>query len=177
MLREAIRAAALAMLAAGCASMEAEPPKDWLPRRGETPTDAFGAWVALERADGSIVQGELIAVSPDSVYILAQAFLVEPRAPIGRARVFKYDPEGWKITTWTAIGAAATLSNGFILIFTAPAWVVVGVLAARSNAAAARVDIPSGSWEDAIPHARFPQGLPPVERDALRPRQLRASTR
>jgi len=59
------------------------------------------------------------------------------------------------------MGALSTLSNGYLLVFTAPLWMIGGTIAAHSQYHAPIVKTPNEEWERVRPYARFPQGLPP----------------
>ena len=155
----------------GCASTNA--PRDWLPGAAEMQSDAFGAWITLSpkqhsRADR--MSGELIAVQPDSVFILVQDSLVAmPRAGIADATLAAYDNHWGSLWGWTALGAVSTLSHGIFLILSAPLWILVGSITAASASHEPIRQYPDRPWEELKKFARFPQGLPVgIDRGALR---------
>lgn len=157
---------------AGCAS-NPETPSGWLADRDEVGEDAYGGWVVgFGRAVGRY-GGELIAVEPDTIHVLTDRGMVSLERSVTRGTLVKYDPGSGRLVLWSAIGAAATLSHGYFLLFTAPAWALVGTLSVRAENEASRIEIPPGTWDDARLHARFPQGLPAgVVRATLRPKPV-----
>lgn len=62
----------------------------------------------------------------------------------------------------TGVGTASTISHGFLLILTAPAWVVLGSAASVAASAAQRAEFSRASLHLVRDYARFPQGVPPA---------------
>lgn len=106
--------------------------------------------------------GELIAVTPDSLWVLS---------PGGGDIVALPDLVGGQMVGWNSqygnVGAAAilgtlsTISNGWFLFLTAPMWVVGGSLAAASQSRHPIIRALPPRWMELRRFARFPQGLPP----------------
>lgn len=159
----------LLVLAIACAS-NPRTPDGWLPDREEAARDPYGGWAVVE-GGGRRTTGELIAVDGDSLFVLGEngGLVGRERARIRRVVVVKYRPP--TLWPWALLGGLSTISNGYLLIFTAPMWAIGGPLTIRAENRASRVEIPPGAWEDAAPHARFPQGLPRgLDRSTLVPR-------
>jgi hypothetical protein len=110
----------------------------------------------------TIVAGELLAVAPDTLWVLATGGpLAVARAGVTRATLAGWDAATHTLTVWTALGALSTISNGAFLVFTAPAWLIGGSLATGAQSRRPLVRVPPATWEDLRLYARFPAGLPP----------------
>ncbi|HEU5304619.1 MAG TPA: hypothetical protein VFU40_08245 [Gemmatimonadales bacterium] len=146
---------------AGCATNSA--PEGWLLKPTDAQSAAYGGWIELtygmeakRRADG-----ELIAVSADSVWVLGQGqALVIPTAAVAKGKLTAYAAQKGSLTAWTIAGSLATISNGAFLIFTAPMWIIGGSLAVGSESRAPERSSPPLGWGELAPFARFPQGMP-----------------
>lgn len=164
-----------AVFAVSCAS-NPKTPDGWLVDAEEAARDPWGGWAVVEQPSTPRVAGELIAVHPDSVFLLPETgrLVGLDRAGLGEAVVVKYRPA--TLYPWALLGGVSTISNGAFLLFTAPMWAIGGVLATRSENVASRIEIPPRPWEEAAPFARFPQGIPPdLDRGTLNPKRLRRS--
>lgn len=152
------------LLWVGCASNPA--PDDWLPSAREVPTDPYGAWIRIEFDSGTAsheTEGELLAVEPDTVYLLAGDRVVAfPGDRIRHARVAWFKSGAGLLGGWTALGAVASLSNGMLAGITLPLWIITGSLATGAQTRAPLVDFDAGdgSLLRIRAYARFPQGLP-----------------
>jgi hypothetical protein len=151
----------IATLSSGC-TLNAAPPK-WLPTASETAV--YGGWIRLEvqsEGGGAPVEGELLALNADSVWVLtAVETRAVPRARVRKGSLTAYDPEAGHLATWTLLGTLGTASHGVISAITAPLWVLTGSLATASQARSARLERPPRDWADLARYARFPQGPPP----------------
>lgn len=159
------------LLLLGSACFRTTAPEGWLSVPDVAQREAYGGWIRLEPAQGTdtrSLEGELIAATPDTLYVLTPDSLVAVATKaLTSATLTTYDARLNELTTWTALGAVATLSHGVGLILTLPTWIIVGTTATASASKAPRVE----SLDAAVlrPYARFPQGLPPaVDRRALR---------
>lgn len=127
--------------------------------------DAFGGWVAVELVAGAgrtHIVGELIAASRDTIWVLAADGAHAIAAPrVQRASVTGYDSQAEVIGRAATIGAIATLSHGFFLAFTAPAWIATSALGTRAQARAPVRTAGPHDLPALASFARFPQGLPP----------------
>jgi hypothetical protein len=155
---------ALVLIATLSACATNPAPRRWLAPAREAATDPYGAWIVLHAdARTELTRGELLAVAADSVFVLTEAGRVEgvARAAIDHATIAYYDSEWHKTAWWAAAGTLSTLSHGFGLVFTAPAWILSGTLAARADSRAPLIAVNSPErWAQAHTYARFPGGLP-----------------
>jgi len=130
----------------------------------DVPAKGFHVDVSAKQGD---VSGELLAVSPEQVYVLtARGMRAVPTAEVHDVSIRLYD-SGWGwLAGWTALGTVSTASHGVFLVFSAPLWLVVGISATAN--ASSRSSIPirgpglPGLWQ----FARFPAGLPEGWTDA-----------
>lgn len=168
---------AVALLAAaavaGCGTLHA--PRGSVPDAQRAGSTAFGGWARVAyHADGQPrdAEGELIAVGRDTLWLMQSAPLAIPVAQVVRAEVTGFDSRPGQVIAVAGLGVLTTVSNGYFLIFTAPAWLVTGVLASSSQARLSRVEARVPDLAPLAHYARFPQGLPPgVDVTTLRPRQ------
>lgn len=166
----------LIALLPGCAVNSA--PGGWLRQPEETQTTAFGGWMEVKyTATGETrhARGELIAVEPDSVYILSAYAVADTeliaisKNAISKAKLTAYRANASNLALWTVAGMLTTLSHGYFLTFTLPGWFLFGTLATAGQTRAPQI---TGSnrtnWENFAQYARFPQGLPAdLDRKAL----------
>jgi len=154
---------AFAAIMIACAGASA--PRGWLSPAIETQRDAFGAWIQitfLQAANRENIDGELIAVEGDIVYILAANTLKSAQvAQIKQARLTTYDSRSSLLALWTLGGVLSTLSHGIGLVISAPVWIICGTMMTSFESYAPRVTYPPKAWEELRKFARFPQGLPP----------------
>lgn len=179
-----------AVLLAACVSNPA--PSGWLPPADVAAREAYGGWIVADTAKddqrGSFaggstapvpVAGELIAVDPDSVFVMSGRGLVGLRKlQVRRATLFSYDSQWGQLAAWGVVGTLSTISNGLLLLLTAPLWVIVSTSAASSRSHAPMVELADSGdrWEKLRLYARFPQGLPSgMDRSVLRPAPDRAA--
>lgn len=166
---------AVAIMASGCASTYA--PKGWLPPAEEAQSQAFGGWISVKYNDGTketYVDGELIAVNDDSVFILADKGLVAlSKSQILNATATGYDAKTGSLAAWSVFGTATTISNGLFLVFTAPIWIITGSAATASASHAPQEVYPRKQWNQFHKYARFPFGMPEgLNRQSLRPKSM-----
>jgi hypothetical protein len=164
--RAATFVAAVAISA--CASTSAPP--TFLPEPKEAETLARGGWVELSidtPGGPRLASGELLAVTVDSVWIAARpdsastspGFVVARRAiREGKVTWYKADPSG--IATASFLGTLSTISNGWLLILTAPTWVITGSIAGPAYTREPVVSLSPNNRRDLRPYARFPAGMP-----------------
>jgi len=147
----------LLAMAGGCFRTTA--PSSFLPTAPEAARDGYGGWIRIRNLNDSQIEGELLAATPDTLHVLSFGGWVA--MPVNQMRVatltaFKV-PLG-PIVTWGALGGLSTLSHGFVLILTAPAWILTSSLAGADASRAPRVQTVDPA--KLVPFARFPQGLP-----------------
>jgi hypothetical protein len=183
-----------AVLLAACVSNPA--PSGWLPLAQEVAREAYGGWIAVDTAheagrgwyaagdsgSGAGVEGELIAVDPDTVFVLSgTGLLTVPKRTVRQATLFAFDAQWGGLALWSVLGALSTVSNGYFLVLTAPIWIIAGTSATASRSRAPMVELAQEGdrWEKLRLYARFPQGMPMgIDRSALRlaPRRAGASS-
>jgi hypothetical protein len=150
-------------------------PEGWLSTPAVAQREAYGGWIAVETApepSKRTVEGELIAITPDTLHVLTADSLVSLAiGEVASATLTTYDARSGRIQTWSIVGAVSTLSHGVWLVLSLPTWILVGTTATASASKEPRVQ----SLDAALlrPHARFPQGLPPgLDRRALRQKRV-----
>jgi hypothetical protein len=159
---------------AGCAPNSA--PKGWLPKPIQAQAVAFGGWIELTYNEAEVkrnTDGELIAVSADSVWVLTpnQGYVIHTGS-VEKGKLTAYAAQTGGLTGWTTVGTLSTISNGAFLIFTAPMWLFAGSLTIGGEARSAERRHPPLTWVELAPFARFPQGLPAgIELTALQPKK------
>ena len=160
-----------AALVAACAGHTA--PLGFLPTPQEAQSSAYGGWIELTLNGEERVEGELLAVNADSVWVLSsEGGAVVPTAAVVQGKLTRYAWSSGNVTTWTAVGVLSTISNGLVLIFTAPVWVITGSVAGAGESHAAQRLWPRFAWAALAEFARFPQGMPPdLSWQNLRPKQ------
>ncbi|MEP7226796.1 MAG: hypothetical protein ABI785_05505 [Gemmatimonadales bacterium] len=166
----------IAVACEGCAHNSA--PQGWLPKPAEAQAAAYGGWIELsyKQATEKRADGELIAVSADTVWLLGlEQALVIPTATVKQGKLTAYAAQKGPVALWTVLGTLSTISNGWFLIFTAPMWIVGGSLSVGSESRAPERKSPQLGWEDLASYARFPQGMPEgVELNTLKAKTVRS---
>ena len=97
----------------GCATNTA--PKGWLDVPKASQSKTFGGWVEVRHGENSAkrAQGELIALSPDYVFVLTDVGLLElPKTTISHAKLTAYNSGAFAIGVWTFLGTLSTISHG-----------------------------------------------------------------
>jgi len=134
----------------------------------DVPVNGFP--VEVELHEGKSVEGELLAVDDTTVTVLTKTGTRWiAKNEVSRVSVKLYPSHAWELVGWTAAGVVSTLSHGFWLIFTAPAWLVVGLPTAAGSAASNHLHVEEGDAVYLWQFARFPAGLPPVWRGPVQP--------
>jgi len=161
-------AALLGLLFVGTACFRTTAPRGWLSTADAAQREAYGGWIRVETAHGAFAEGELIAVTPETLFVLSLDSLASvPISAVTLATLTAYDAQHGVLRTWTLLGSLATVSHGVLLILTLPVWITTGALSTASASKAPRIQ----SLDPAAlrPFARFPQGIPPgLDRHAIR---------
>ena len=165
--------ATLVALLIGCARNTA--PNGWLPDPRAAGASAYGGWIELEYVEGKqsrFVDGELIAVTADSVWVLGRRTrAVVPFPAVAQGKLTAYDAHTETLTLWRLVGTLSTLSNGYFSVFTGPMWIIGGSLAGGAQSRAPERKSPPLGSQGLAAFARFPQGLPAeVDFGALEPK-------
>ena len=149
----------LALLLAGCAANPA--PRDFLPDAKGAGGSVRGGWIELQLYTDREVEGELLGVSADSVWLGEYASpLAFPLVDVRRATLTAYDPGSGMVAGLMLLGTLSTASNGMLAVFTAPMWLIGGSLAAAAQSRVPRYELDPDDWRDFVPFARFPAGMP-----------------
>jgi hypothetical protein len=121
------------------------------------------------------VNGELLAVGPDRLWVRESDGVAEVRLPeVHEVRVKRHGWDAGKALKWALIGGLATggvLAGtcasvegashcGLVGLVVAGSWLLVGALAAPSMESSSRIDLPRPTPDDLRPFARLPQGWP-----------------
>jgi hypothetical protein len=158
------RRASLILVAATAACAKNPAPIGWLSPAVAAQNDPYGAWIVVTTSDTSGTSGEFLAVDNDSVFVLSLDSTVRavPRASVREARIAFYQAQLGTVILWSALGTLSTLSNGVLLVFTAPTWIIGGTVASASESRAPlRTVARPEDWEGVRGYARFPMGMPP----------------
>jgi hypothetical protein len=174
--RELVAIITLAALTAACT----ENPDPRQPTLTKMQTEGVGGWVVATSNAGWQVQGELISVTREYVHILrvgqpGAALVYLRTADVARAQVYTYESEGG-LGAFGLLGTLSTISHGFILILTAPVWIIATGIAIAAESAHVELDYPEDDSLETLSHwARFPQGIPAAVDEAalLLPRASR----
>ena len=140
------------------------------PTPQEALRSAFGGWIMVSLRNENpqtVVAGELIAVDADTLHLLsASGFMSIPRQSIKSLALERYRVSLSQSILASVAGTLSTVGNGYILILTAPAWIIAGSV---STAMYSRAPLTrSTSAAELQPFARFPQGIPAsVDRSRL----------
>lgn len=169
-------------LVSACAVTHA--PFGWLPNSAaDMQTEAYGSWIEVHydyyKAGNKVSifqKGELIAVEPDSLYLMNQDSLVVIGINnISEARLVNYESHAGETGGWVFLGTLSTISHGFYLLVTAPVlWLLAGSIASASHTHDPVMDSSNYSISSFSPYARFPQGLPKdLNRKTLKPKPFK----
>lgn len=166
-------------LIVGCARNYA--PDNWLPTEEASQQTAYGGWARLEWGHGMEAQGELIAVTADSLFVLTEISMSGLALDeVDAIQVMSYESGASVLGTWTLLGSLSTISHGVGLLISLPVWLISGSAAAstQSRAPLTSTRTPLLDWEKLRPYARFPQGIPSgMDRGLLAPKAASASFR
>lgn len=162
-IRDIAALATLAVVLGGCASTTA--PLGSLPGPTGAGEDPYGGWVTVEAWEGGRtreIEGELIAVTPDSLYLLDGSRLVALyRLHMVAATLNRYAPASAPMAGWAVFGSLSSLSHGYFIVASLPLWILVGSVSTNAVTNAAIVRSPPATLQSFAPYARFPAGLPP----------------
>ncbi len=164
----------MVLLMAGCISLPG--PKNWVPSIEEVQQDVYGAWTILEltsESNNKPMEGELIAVQQGTLYLLLENTLLEiPINQINKAVLTSYDDRGI-ISMWATLGFFSTLSHGAFLIFSAPIWLISGIVNSNAATTSGIHKFENNNLSNMKKYARFPQGIPEgLDIHSLKPKSL-----
>jgi hypothetical protein len=124
-----------------------------------------GSPITLTTTDGSKLDGELLAASPDELVLLVGGDVVlhESAARIARADVDLY-ANGIVVgllTFWAVAGTVSALSHGYLFVASGPTWALASSLAIAPIAAdPGRFVTVQSDLGRLYQYARFPGGIP-----------------
>ena len=162
------------LCAVACAGNPAPP--GFLPSPTQAVRDVYGGWIEVTVSAGrrdSTIAGELIAAGADTVWILPDSgrVVAVPTRTVKKGRVARYRSDAGAIAGFTALGVVSTISNGYLGGFTAPLWIITGIVASSNESRAPLRGVPPLVWADLTAYARFPQGLPAgIDLGEIRPK-------
>ena len=134
----------------------------------DVPVNGFP--VDVELYEGDSVSGELLAVDDTTVSVLTKTgtrWIAKNN--VSKVSVKLYASHAWELVGWTALGVVSTLSHGYFLIFTAPAWLLIGLPTAAASGASNHLHVDQSHAAYLWQFARFPAGLPPAWRGPVQP--------
>jgi hypothetical protein len=134
----------------------------------DVPVNGFP--VDVELYEGDSVSGELLAVDDTTVSVLTKTgtrWIAKNN--VSKVSVKLYASHAWELVGWTALGVVSTLSHGYLLIFTAPAWLLIGLPTAAASGASNHLHVDQSHAAYLWQFARFPAGLPPAWRGPVQP--------
>ena len=163
---------------AGCYTVDLP---ERLPDAEEAMLATTGSWIVLYDSTKLVPsakhEGEFIAISNDSVFLFSASGLQgiqKQRISIGKLFVSDPPVTTGGLVAWVMLGTLSTASHGVGLVFTAPAWLIIGSIsagAAASSIDAGDLQYPARTWAELTAFARFPQGFPPgLDRSLLKKR-------
>lgn len=154
--RELVLAAALS--ASGCLHNPDPSPRSM----AAVQSDAHGGFAVVSVAGQQAHYGELIAIGPSGVWVLGGGLLVHtPLESVSALEIHPYDVEIGGVVGWGLLGTLSTISHGFLLVLSAPVWLVTTSITAAAHSRTARERYTGDNWPAFAKWARFPQGLPP----------------
>jgi hypothetical protein len=163
-----------ALAGSGCASVRA--PRALHPEPEMLSRHVYGAWLLLEVGRGDQTyetEGEFLGLGgPDVVLLVADGPVRVHRDSIESAAIDVHARNTGLYAGWMSAGALSTLSHGYFLVFTAPAWLIVGGVCTitADHAGYHRAVRPSLAWWRSMAiYARYPQGTEALGLDSLRP--------
>ena len=118
--------------------------------------------------------GELLAVDERALWVEIDG--VERRIPRGdvqRVIVAVRPSYGGAYAGWGAIGTASTLSHGFWLVLTAPAWLGTWIPIVAYESGAGSDQALADGLDALFQYARWPQGMPPERMELAAPVEIR----
>jgi len=147
------------LLNLGCRSVSVSP--GFEPTRAKLARDGFGSFIILTLNNGSIPTGELIAVTPDTVFVLVGEKVVPfPGSSVRSARVVIFRNKAGAYGAITFLLCLGTLTNGMFLIGTLPLNLIAGIAVASSENRYRNYIDYSDTDTGLSKYARFPQGIP-----------------
>ena len=154
-----------------CASWQAAEVESYRVKRLDLPVNPYGHWMEV-KTDAGIQYGELLALESDSLIMIDTADQLYHLAKVNiqEVKLWIHRDESIPVKKYTGAMAGASVSNGWFMILTIPAWLITrSRLLKQTEAMEREIRYPEMEWEKMRPYARFPQGMPDeIERGELR---------
>ena len=113
--------------------------------------------------------GELLAAEGDCLWVLDQGHVVRVGSEeIDHVTVTMGPSYEDAAALWTALGTASTLSHGFLLVLSAPVWLVGGITVTANESGAHETDAHGRELVQLYQFARYPAGMPVESRGERR---------
>lgn len=141
-----------------CAIMNT--PNNWEVSASDKTKDVYGGWITITNNTNEIVDGELLAIDDDSVYVVKNEFKSIKLSSITEAKLVLYDSDAVILGGLTFLGSLSTISNGGFLIFTFPLWVIGGTASTVTRSFEPILNYPQNNWKEFRSFSRYPEGLP-----------------
>jgi hypothetical protein len=163
-----MRALSITLLFALAACLNNPDPR--APEVGSIPISKFGAWIVVTERDGRVTSGELLAIDHGMIHVKpgARDTASIPLHQVRTAELYKYESD-WGFGVWGALGTLSTISHGFLLIISAPVWIIAASVTAGVESYHVRLKLPDDDVNELAKWARYPQGMPPPSATKPRP--------
>jgi len=169
------------LLITGCATTYA--PEAYLPDTDDVQTETYGGWLTLVTIPDILkpeekwmqYSGEFISLDEDNVYLLYDSLYLIPKKKISSSIIELDEKNSTEYGLWTAGGTAATVSNGWFLIITAPLWLLAGIPTTIGESVRDRyeTEYPDDEyWESIKKFSRFPQGITGIDLTNIKPKMI-----
>jgi hypothetical protein len=162
-----LKSSLILLIAIGLSLSNCQPvkaPLGFVPKRKGTTTNAFGGWMSISFLDSTRqeLEGEFIAVSNDSLYIMdGDKVNGRKTAEVRFARIILFNTDASGYAAWTVLNSLGTISTGTFLVFMFPLAFVTGIMTTVSESRRINFyEYPLHDWSTLRKYARFPQGIP-----------------
>lgn len=124
-----------------------------------------------EGIDAEPVEGELIAVGPESIWVLDDGAHLRTfaRTRVAKVAVRVHESRSGTLALWGGVGGAPLITHGFWVVFTAPVWAAASVSAAVTENREATGYVADDGLDALFQFARFPQGMPQSDPEPATP--------
>jgi hypothetical protein len=153
------------VLLAGLACAHNPAPAGMLPAAEDLEVSPYGSYILVRQKNGAEIGGELLVVLEGEVRVRGdRGVRAIPERDIESMRLAVYQTGQGVMGIWGLVGTLSTLSHGFVLILSAPVWIIGTSVSAAVESRAALVDYPDQPLRAFARFARYPQGLPVAAR-------------
>lgn len=128
----------------------------------KVPVKGFGVHIVYRQKNLSSVDGELLAVGPDFLYVMMKKEKIfrAPRRWVRAVHIWLYRSPWGGLLGWTGLGAAASISHGGFMMFTIPTWILASAIITPLVAYEGRLKFTQKTLGKLFQYARFPAGIP-----------------